>query len=486
MLPATRNSAHGAPASHCFDAAAGVTSNASTEWSAGCLAADAGSPRVTVCFTPDDGKRIMTTASASILFPIEPSGGRPLSYACTAPTFPSISCGSSSSKITTENQWFGRSGGGSRPQPPPHQSQASRSNSSTSAYSTIHGGPGGEAYKTADEAASAAASEVEACGDNAGNAQCGDPWDTDPSAVDLLLLLRGAPSTNEMAGQPAYETTLGPRVKQRETDQGPDRPAQSPAITLLGPQQQPRTGPLHPVPPSPPGVSATPGHKGGTTRQPPPQDARRPKPLPHQGSSRSAPVSSRTQQQPVPTPHGSSSSGSGNPSTPTPATRDHDPVFRQASAATDQSHPPPWSPTSGNAPAGVVAVKRSIHAGVKALPPGSARRPRHSSHRNEAPPQNGSDHALQPPRAPPPADSLPSYPCDIPRKSEEKRGRPAAPPTKINGAPSKGISPTPPKTDNAQRQDNQRQDRPERNSQCRPPEELVARWTTRNELRHLD
>ncbi|XP_049520365.1 basic salivary proline-rich protein 1-like [Dermacentor silvarum] len=347
--PDQKSSAHGAPASHCFDAAACVPSNASTECS----------------------------------------------------------------------------GGGSRPQPPPHRSQASRLNSSTSLSSAIHGGPGGEAYKTADEAA------------------------------------------DEMTRQPVYETTLGTRVKQLEPDQGPDRPVQSSAITLLGPQQHPRAGPLHPVPPSPspPGVSATPGHKGGTTRQPPPQDARRPKRPPHQGSSRSAPVSSSTQQQPVPTPHGSSSSGGGTRSAPTPATRDHDPVFRQASAAIDQRHPPPWSPTSGNAPARAVAVKRIIHAGVKALPLGSARRPRHSGHRNEAPPQNGSDHALQPPRAPPPANSFPSYPCGSPRKPEEKRGRPAAPPTKMNGAPSKGMSPTPPENDNAQRQDNRRQDpRPERNT----------------------
>ncbi|XP_037555927.1 uncharacterized protein LOC119432847 [Dermacentor silvarum] len=248
-------------------------------------------------------------------------------------------------------------------------------------------------------------------------------WHAERSAMNSVS---SAPSTNEMARQPVYETTLGPRVKQREPDEGPDRPSQSPAITLLGPQQQPRAGPLRPKPPL------------------------------HQGSSRSAPVSSSTQQQPVPTPHGSSSSGGGNPSAPTPATRDHDPVLRQASAAIDQSHPPPWSPTSANASAGAVAVKRSIHAGVKALFPGSARRPRHSGHRNEAPPQNGSDHALQPLRAPPPADSLPSHPSDSPRKPEEKRGRPAAPPTKINGAPSKGISPTPPETYNAERQDNRR------------------------------
>ncbi|XP_037580442.1 basic salivary proline-rich protein 1-like [Dermacentor silvarum] len=335
-----------------------------------------------------------------------------------------------------DHQWSGSSGGGSRPQPPPHRSQASRSNSSTSASSPIHGGPGGEAYKTADEAASAAASEVEACGDNAGNAQCCDPWDTDPSAMDLLLLR--AEEQRNKSPTPAHAT-----------------PARK--------GQQPRAGPLHPAPPSPspPGVSATPGHKGGTARQPPPQDAHRPKPPPHQGSSRSAPVFSSTQQQPVPTPHGSSSSGGGNPTTPTSAARDHDPVFRQASAAIDRSHPPPWSPTSGNAPtapAGDVAVKRSTHQGVKALPPGSARRPRHSGHRNEAPPQNGSDDALQPPRAPPSADSLPSYLCDSPRKPE-KRGRLAAPPAKINGAAFKGIFPTLPETDSAQRQDNRPQTR---------------------------
>ncbi|XP_037560991.1 basic proline-rich protein-like [Dermacentor silvarum] len=284
-----------------------------------------------------------------------------------------------------------------------------------------------------------------------------------------------------MTRQPVYETTLDTRVKQREPDQGPDRPAQSPAITLLGQQQQPRAGPPHPVPPSPspPGVSATPGHKGGTTRQPPPQDARRPKRPPHQGSSRSAPVSSSTQQQPVPTPHGSSSHGGGNPSAPTPATRDHDPVFRQASAAIDLGHPPPWSPTSGNAPAGAVAVKPSIHAGVKALHLGSARRPRHSGHRNEAPPQNGSDHALKPPRAPPLADSLRRNPCGSSRKPEEKKGRPAAPPTKINRAPSKGISPTPPENDNAQRHDNRR---------CFRPASLCVRgpYITEHPLRLVD
>ncbi|XP_037572099.1 uncharacterized protein LOC119454180 [Dermacentor silvarum] len=171
-----------------------------------------------------------------------------------------------------------------------------------------------------------------------------------------------------MARQPVYETALDPRVKQREPDQGPDQPAQSPAITLPEPQQQPRAGPLHPVPPSPSpmGVSAAPGHRGSPTRQPPPQAARHPKPPPQQGSSHRAPVSSGTQQQPAPTARGSSSSGGDNPSAPTPAIRDNDPAFSQASAAIDHNHPPPWSPTSENAPAA-------------------------------------------------PADSLPNFPCDSPR-----------------------------------------------------------------------
>ncbi|KAH7934189.1 hypothetical protein HPB49_022634 [Dermacentor silvarum] len=306
-----------------------------------------------------------------------------------SPTSPSISCRSSSSNIAAENQRFSNSGSELILQPPLHQSQAYGSSISTSLSSAFHSAPGSKASKTEDEAASAAAVEPEVRGDNPGNLQYADAWDTDPAAMALWLLrveynrnkspipahttpaAKGAPATNEMTRQPVYETALDPRLKQREPDQGPDRPAQSPAITLPGPQQQPRAGPLHPVPPSPSpiGLSATPGHTGGTTRQPPRQDARHPKPPPHQGNSRKAPVSSSTQQQPAPTPPGSSSSDDGNPSVPTSATRDHDPAFRQASAAVDQNHQPPWSPTSENAravPAGAVTVKRSIHAGVKA------------------------------------------------------------------------------------------------------------------------
>ncbi|XP_037568394.1 uncharacterized protein LOC119449293 [Dermacentor silvarum] len=219
-----------------------------------------------------------------------------------------------------------------------------------------------------------------------------------------------------MAHQPIYETTLGTRVKHGEPDPGPGP---------TGPESHnhpPRAAAAAARRSTPPGsaIALAPGSVSHTRPQgrhyktAPTTGRPRPKPPPHHGSSRSATVSSSTQQQPVPTPHASSSSGGGNPSTPTAATRDHDPVFRQASAAIDQSHPPPRSPTSGNAPAGAVAVKRSIYAGVKALSPGAARRTRHSGHSNEAPPQNGSDHALQPPRAPPPEDSLPSYPCDSP------------------------------------------------------------------------
>ncbi|KAH7959666.1 hypothetical protein HPB49_012848 [Dermacentor silvarum] len=130
--------------------------------------------------------------------------------------------------------------------------------------------------------------------------------------------------------------------------------------------------------------------------------------------------------QPVPTPRGSSSSGGGNPSIPIPATRDHGLAFKQASAAIDQSHPLPRSPISENplaAPAGAVAVKPIIHAGVKALPTESVRRPRHSAHRNEAPLQNGSDCALQSFRASLSVDSLSNSSCDSLRKPEEKRGR---------------------------------------------------------------
>ncbi|KAH7964989.1 hypothetical protein HPB49_002734 [Dermacentor silvarum] len=151
--------------------------------------------------------------------------------------------------------------------------------------------------------------------------------------------------------------------------------AQSPVPLIPGLQQQPPAGPLHPVPSScwSSEVSLVPGRRGGITGQPSLRDACCPGPLPHQGSSGSISVSSSVQLQPAPTPCGSSSSGGGNPSGPIPAIRDPDLASRQASASIDHSHPLPWSAISENAPAapvGAVAVRRSIHAGVKVLPSG--------------------------------------------------------------------------------------------------------------------
>ncbi|KAH7945587.1 hypothetical protein HPB49_013230 [Dermacentor silvarum] len=302
------------------------------------------------------------------------------------------SCGSSSSKIAAENQRFSNSGSELIPQPPPHQSQPSGSNISTSASTAFHSVLGSMASKTADEAASAAAAGADACGDDAGNQQYGDPWDMDPAAVALRLLraednrksptpahatppAKAAPSTNEVARQPVYEAAFDLRLEQREPDHGLDRMAQSPVPLIPGLQQQPLAGPLHPVPSSCSSseVSLVPGRRGGITGQPSLRDACCSGPLPYQGSSGSISVSSSVQLQPAPTPCGSSSSGGGNPSGPIPAIRDPDLASRQASASIDQSHPLPWSPISENAPAalvGAVAVKRSIHAGVKVLPSG--------------------------------------------------------------------------------------------------------------------
>ncbi|KAH7978156.1 hypothetical protein HPB49_004693 [Dermacentor silvarum] len=174
------------------------------------------------------------------------------------------------------------------------------------------------ASKTADEAASAAAAEADACGDDAGNQQYGDPWDTDPAAVALRLLraednrksptpahatpaAKGAPSTNEVARQPVYEAVFDLRLKQREPDQGLDRMAQSPVPLIPGLQQQPLASPLHPVPSSCSSseVSLVPGHRGGITGQPSLRDACCPGPPPHQGSSGSISVSSSVQLQPA-------------------------------------------------------------------------------------------------------------------------------------------------------------------------------------------
>ncbi|KAH7971200.1 hypothetical protein HPB49_020193 [Dermacentor silvarum] len=182
------------------------------------------------------------------------------------------------------------------------------------------------ASKTADQAASVAATEIDACGDDAGNQQYGDPWDTNPAAVVLRLLraednrkspppahatpaAKGAPSTNEVARQLVYEAAFDLCLKQRETDQGLDRMAQRPVPLIPRLQQQLLAGPLHPVPSSCSSseVSLVPGIMG----QPSLRDACFQGPPPHQGNSGSTSVSSSVQLQPTPTPRGSSGSGAG-------------------------------------------------------------------------------------------------------------------------------------------------------------------------------
>ncbi|KAH7958864.1 hypothetical protein HPB49_006039 [Dermacentor silvarum] len=320
-------------------------------------------------------------------------------------------CSSSSSKIAAENHRFSNSGSESIPQPPPHQSQTSGSSISTSASTAFHSVLGSMASTTADEGASAAAAEADACGDDAGNQQYGDPWDTDQAAVALRLLraednrksptpahatpaAKGAPSTNEVARQPVYEAAFDLRRKQREPDQGLDRMVQSPVPLIPGLQQQQLAGPLHPVPSSCSSseVSLLPGRRGGITGQPSLRDACCPGPPPHQGSSGSISVSSSVQLQPTPTPRGSSGSDGGRPSVPIPATGYQGLAFKQTSAAEKticQNDPLPCARSSISentpaAPIGAIAVKRNIHAGVKVRHSESVRRPRHGGHRNKA------------------------------------------------------------------------------------------------------
>ncbi|KAH7971447.1 hypothetical protein HPB49_024234 [Dermacentor silvarum] len=103
---------------------------------------------------------------------------------CNETTF---SCGSSSSKIAAADQRFSSRGSESSPQPPPHQSQASGSNS-MSAPSAIHSEPSNKASRTVEEAASAAASATEACGDDTGDVQYCDPLDIGQATVAPRLL----------------------------------------------------------------------------------------------------------------------------------------------------------------------------------------------------------------------------------------------------------------------------------------------------------
>ncbi|KAH7933249.1 hypothetical protein HPB49_010843 [Dermacentor silvarum] len=199
--------------------------------------------------------------------------------------------------------------------------------------------PGSKVSKTADEAASTAASEAEACGEDVRNAQYCNPWDKDPSTGDLPLqrteeqrnksptpahatpAAKGVPSTNEMDHQRhIYEMVLGLRLKRRGHDQSFDRRTQSPVIIFSGLQQQLFAGTLYPVPSSSSSseVSAIPGRKGDM-------------------------VDATTASE-------EHSSSYGSPVL-IPATRDHGLAFKEASAAIDKSHPLPWSPICENPPA---------------------------------------------------------------------------------------------------------------------------------------
>ncbi|KAH7965432.1 hypothetical protein HPB49_007617 [Dermacentor silvarum] len=155
--------------------------------------------------------------------------------------------------MAAENQRLNNSGSESSPQPPPHQSQASGS-SSMSASSNIHSQPRSIASKTVDEAASAAPSATEACGDDACQVQYCDPWDTGPAAVALRQLRaeeqrNKSPTpahTTSAAGRAAstaaiarqrriYETALDFHVQERIPHHGLGQMAQSPVLLLPGP-----------------------------------------------------------------------------------------------------------------------------------------------------------------------------------------------------------------------------------------------------------
>ncbi|KAH7953567.1 hypothetical protein HPB49_010120 [Dermacentor silvarum] len=204
-------------------------------------------------------------------------------------------CGSSSSKTAAENQRFSNRGSESSPQPPPYHSQASGSKSML-ASSAIHSEPGSKASKTVDEAASAAASATEACGDDAADVKYCDPFDTGPAAV-ALRLLRAEEQRNQRS-PPAHATPAAGRAPSA------DEMVHSPVLLLPGLKQQPRAGHLHPVlsSSSSSGVSVVTGRREGITGQPSLRHACCPGPPPHQGSGGSTSASSGVQQRPAPVP----------------------------------------------------------------------------------------------------------------------------------------------------------------------------------------
>ncbi|KAH7953361.1 hypothetical protein HPB49_007351 [Dermacentor silvarum] len=218
-----------------------------------------------------------------------------------------------------------------------------------------------------------------------------DPSETGPAAVALRLLRAEeqrnksttpahatpdagkASSADEMAHQRLiYETAFELRVKNSSH-------VQAPSTWCLSSSSSSE-------------VSVTPGRKGGIRRQPSLQDSCCPKPPLHQRSSCSTSASSSVQQQPAPTPRGFSSSVAvaSSDSCYTAECRVWRSCKRQRpTRPIYQNHPLPRCLTSENppvAPISAVAVKRSIHAGVKVRPSESVRRPRHGDLRNKGEP----------------------------------------------------------------------------------------------------
>ncbi|KAH7954194.1 hypothetical protein HPB49_016406 [Dermacentor silvarum] len=261
------------------------------------------------------------------------------------------------------------------------------------ASSAIHSEPGSKASKTVDEAASAAASAIEACGDDTADVKYCDPLDTGLAAV-AMRLLRADEQCNK-SSLPAHATPSAGRAPSA------DEMVHSPVLLLPGLQQQPRAGPLHPVPSSSSfsGVSVVAGRRGGITGLPSLRHACCQGPPPHQGSGGSTSASSGVQQQPAPTPRGSSSRGGG--------VRGFRSTFSDNVSSSSFPDNSPGRPDE----------KRGQHGPLQSVATGSS----HVAS-TTTPLWSGSDCALQSFRASPSIQNLSSCSCDGPRRSEKKRG----------------------------------------------------------------
>ncbi|KAH7970167.1 hypothetical protein HPB49_000633 [Dermacentor silvarum] len=152
-----------------------------------------------------------------------------------------ISCGSSSSKIAAENQWFNNSGSESSLQPPPHQSHVSGL-SSMLASSNIHSEPGSNASKYRMMLHQQQCRQLR----HTESVEYCDLWDTGPAAVALRLLraeeqrnksptpAHATPAAGRASSADAfarqrhiYETALDLPVQQRVPDLGLGQMAQS-------------------------------------------------------------------------------------------------------------------------------------------------------------------------------------------------------------------------------------------------------------------